>query len=103
MLTQNWFYGRFYQFFLFPFSPIAYTGSVFTTIAVAVERYLAVCQPARYHSAVRRNKPVWRAVRYAVPVAFLALLLNLGKFFETEVRVRPRMQSNLLYILQSPF
>ena len=48
-------------------------------------RYFAVCHPFYYRDAVRATTIKCRVAQYVVPVILFAMLLNLPKFFETEL------------------
>ena len=64
--------------FLYPFGMIAQTGSAYLTLAVTVERYVAVCQPlkARYLCTYGRAKI------YVAVIVLFAALYNVPRFFE---------------------
>ena len=61
-----------------PFIQIALTGSVYSTIAILVERYLKVCKP---FYAFTQN---WSARHYVIPITIFSLIYNLPKFFEIQ-------------------
>ena len=58
---------------------VAKVGSVFTTLAVSLERYFAVCRPLWIH--IRRCHPA----NYIVSVVVFAVGFNIPKFMEFEV------------------
>ena len=43
-----------FPYFLFPFLSIAMTASVFMTVGIALERYIAVHYPINYSQAINR-------------------------------------------------
>ena len=59
-----------------PLAQIAMSGSVYSTMAIALERYLIACQPFYVIS----HK--WSSQRYIIPVVLLSIIYNLPKFFE---------------------
>ena len=61
-------------------------GSVFTTLAVSLERYFAVCKPLWIR--IRRTPPLL----YIVIVTLFAFGFNIPKFMEFEVGRRDLMQ-----------
>lgn len=84
-LVQSWMYGVVYKYFLYPFTTISYTGSVYMTTAITIERYIAVCKPLRYREFIAELSPNVRTMIYVIPVTIFSVLLNLPKFFEIEV------------------
>ena len=70
-------YGIAFPYILWPMRNFAYTASTFLTVAIAVERYVAIRDPQRY----RMNKQ-YRTRKYVSSVTVAALLLNVAKFFE---------------------
>ena len=83
---------RFYFFEIFPYiTPIIYpvgmiaqTGSVYLTLAVSMERYVAVCLPLRARSMCTFG----RARRLVFGVGMFALLYNLPRFWEVTWRTK---------------
>ena len=65
--------------FVYAMTHVAKVGSVFTTLAVSLERYFAVCKPLWIH--IRRCHPV----NYIVSVVVFAIAFNIPKFLEFEV------------------
>ncbi|RCN46609.1 hypothetical protein ANCCAN_07345 [Ancylostoma caninum] len=74
------------QFFLifrfaFALSHISQTGSVYITVSVTIERYLAVCHPRRSKQMCNSGGAAWTILG----VTTFAVLFNATKFFELEV------------------
>ena len=73
---------------LYQLQNVALTCSIYTTLAVAVERHLAVSRPVEYHimvaaAAAPGGGGAWRRVwLYAAPTVAFSVLFNLPKFFE---------------------
>ena len=42
------YFSLLYVYFLYPMSPVALCASIYMTLAITVERYLAVCKPILY-------------------------------------------------------
>lgn len=78
----------------FPFARIAATGTMYSTIAITIERYLAVCCP---FYAVSRT---WSAKRYIVPIVIFSFLYNLPIFFEYENTVCKKQQNETATIVE---
>ncbi len=76
---------RAFPYFHYPFYRITLCSSIYLTVAVAIERYLAVCFPHDYQSLSRRSG---RAFLYVLPALTTALGLNMPRFWETEVEER---------------
>ena len=71
--------GTMYIYILWPLRNFALTTSIFMTVAIALERFLAINDPHSY----RRNKR-YRTTKYLSFVIIAAVLLNMGKFFELD-------------------
>lgn len=65
---------------------IAMTGSVFMTVAIAMERYVAVHYPLDYNQSMNdENASLRRVLKYVVPVILFSVVFNLPKFFEGQI------------------
>ena len=64
--------------FIYPFTHIAMTGTIFMTVAITVERYLGLCHPL----LSPHSRKVWF---YLLPVIVVAFALNVPKFLEIEL------------------
>ncbi len=71
----------FYFFVSFHPSQLALTGSVWTTMAVSIERYLTVCM------GYRPNKV--QHLFYTAPILLLSLLFNIPRCFELQTIIGP--------------
>ncbi|XP_023340150.1 probable G-protein coupled receptor frpr-1 [Eurytemora carolleeae] len=67
-------------YLLLPVAQIAMTGSVLTTLAVSVERFIAVCRPH-----VPAAKDIGRII--CSLIVFFSILLNLNRFMEYETKL----------------
>ncbi|KAK6739099.1 hypothetical protein RB195_020898 [Necator americanus] len=74
-----------YLRFAFALSHISQTGSVYITVAVTIERYLAVCHPRRSKQMCNSGGAAWTILG----VTTFAVLFNATKFFELEVTINP--------------
>ncbi|CAL8143759.1 unnamed protein product [Orchesella dallaii] len=71
-------YFRLWVPYLYPISITAQTGSVYLTLAVTIERYIAVC-----HSLKARSICTWRRARICVATVFLfSIVYNLPRWWE---------------------
>ena len=85
-----------FPYFLYPANQIAITGSIFMTVAIAWERYIAVHYPLDYNQAMNNSNAIRkRLMKYVGPVLLLSILFNLGKFFEGKIEYR----GNVTFIL----
>ena len=55
------------------------SGSIYTTMAVAIERYITVCHPF-----FKISHP-WSPINYTIPILLFSTAYNLPKFAELEV------------------
>ena len=63
-----------FPYALYPFTQIAITGSIFMTVAIALERFIAVHYPLDYSQAMHEaNALTKRIVKYVSVVIFLSL------------------------------
>jgi len=65
---------------VYPVGLIAQTGSVYLTLTVTLERYVAVCHPLRARSLCTYG----RARIYVLLIVVFAVIYNLPRFFEVE-------------------
>ena len=81
-----------FPYLLYPLNQIAISGSIFMTVAIAWERYIAVHYPLDYNQAMNdSNVNRKRLLKYVGPVLLIAIIFNLGKFFEGTVEYRGNM------------
>ena len=80
------FYPKFmlpsFPWFHYPLYRISLAGSIYMTVATAIERYLAVCSPHNYHQMNMASQ--MRYIYYVVPVTVAATVVNVPRFFESE-------------------
>ncbi|CAB3403925.1 unnamed protein product [Caenorhabditis bovis] len=74
-----------YLRFAFALSHISQTGSVYITVAVTIERYLAVCHPRRSKAMCGPGGAAWTILG----VTTFAVVFNCTKFFELQVTINP--------------
>ena len=89
--------------FLYPLNNITMTGSIFTTVGVTLERFLATHKPIYYNSVIKdvsgHNK---RLVQYSLTILILSVLFNVPKFLEAEV-VRSDEDPDLVWFVATEF
>ena len=62
------------------------SGSIFTTVAVALERFTATYRPHYYNQIIKNvNGHSRRLFKYTLTISALAIIFNIPKFFETEI------------------
>ena len=72
--------------FLYPMASVSLTGSIFMTIGVAHERYVAIKSPITHRQSMRSTKTRrTRLIKYIVLVVLCSFAVNVPKFLETEV------------------
>ena len=72
--------------FLYPMASVSLSGSIFMTIGVAHERYVAIKSPIKHRQSMRSTKARrHRLVKYVVLVVLCSFAVNVPKFLETEV------------------
>lgn len=65
---------------LLPLAQIGLTGSIFLTVAIAIERYATVCHP------FFKVSHSWSSLHYILPVCLFSVVYNIPKFFELTTR-----------------
>ena len=87
----------FFPKFLYPIREISFTASIFTTVAIARERYGIVINPlfnqrsikaTRFHQYSQQHaklKLKYRFHKYLFTVIFCAVMFNIPRFFETQI------------------
>lgn len=84
--TMAWYTQGIYQLItpiIFPLALIAQTGSVYLTVTVTIERYIAICRPLR----ARLLCTYGRAKIYVMCVAIFSIVYNLPRFWEVTTKV----------------
>ena len=75
-----------FPYFLYPFNQMAITGSIFMTVAIALERYIAVHYPLDYSQAMHEaNALSKRIFKYVASVILLSVIFTFTRFFEATV------------------
>ena len=59
------------------------TASIFLVVAIAYERYIAVCNPYDYRAIVNTQSTRRRVTKLLTPVVIATILINIPKYFET--------------------
>ena len=78
-------YFQLYVYVLYPMSAVAFCASIYMTLAVTVERYIAVCRPHQYRTISLTMTNTKRLLVYIIPVTLLSFALNIPKFMEVTV------------------
>jgi len=69
--------------FLYPLHNILLSISIFMTVSISIERYLAI-----FHPLVYRNRSYsWNLVCHILPVLIVSCLINIPKFLESKVEM----------------
>ena len=71
--------------YLRPIQSIAMNASIYLTVVIAIERYLAVSRPLSVYMGEIGGQNKWQTlVFYVAPAITLAILINIPCFFEVE-------------------
>ena len=71
---------------LYPLNNMTFCCSIYLTVMLAWERYLAVCHPNHYRMVNRAQAGYTRTILvYVLPVVLFSIVLNVPKFLETEL------------------
>ncbi|XP_023336386.1 FMRFamide receptor [Eurytemora carolleeae] len=75
-----------FPYFLYPLNSISLTGSIYMTMAIAIERYIAVYHPMDYNRVMTdATTHRRRLLGYLVPVTLVSIIFNIPKFLESEI------------------
>ena len=86
---ESFFHTLLFPYFLFPLNSISMTSSIYMTMAVAMERHIAVYNPIEYSiTANDESSHNSRLAKYVVPITTFSVLFNLPKFFESKLMYR---------------
>ncbi|XP_023322269.1 FMRFamide receptor [Eurytemora carolleeae] len=88
--VENWFTNSsflslIYVYLLYPMSAVAFCASTYMTLAVTIERYIAVCRPHQYRTISQTMTNTRRILVYIIPVTALSFALNIPKFMEVTI------------------
>ena len=86
-------------YFLYPLHNIVLSASIFMTVSISIERYMAIFSPLTYRNrfsiscvlkhldwaGVDIRSSSWNLVFHVLPVLVVSVLINIPKFFESEV------------------
>ena len=78
-MSEDYKNSTFYHYFApvaLPLTQVALTGSIYTTLAITLERYLIVCHPFYVVSHE------WSSKLYVLPIVIFSIVYNVPKFFE---------------------
>ena len=94
MGIESYFQLMLFPHFLYPLGAISMTGSIYMTMAVSLERYIAIRQPIsrlpKQFSMVAINDSFYnkRLLKYVVPIAAFAITFNIPKFLESQLKFK---------------
>lgn len=80
-------YTILYPYFIYPMTNIALSASIYLTVILGLERYIAVCFPLVHRDLVHTYSVMKRVTAYTVPVILISVLINVPKFLETKIVV----------------
>ena len=90
---------RLFPHVIYPSHGIALTASIFLTVGIALERYIAVHNPINYNRAMNDARATRsRVLRFLIPVLFCAFIFSVPKFFEAQVEIWEDPGSNRTFI-----
>ena len=79
-------YTKTFPIFLYPLNHISMTGSIFTTVGVTLERFIAIYKPIYYNQVIKNvTGHTKRFAQYTLTITLLSVLFNIPKFFESKV------------------
>ncbi|XP_040563388.1 FMRFamide receptor [Lepeophtheirus salmonis] len=86
-----------YLFLIFyPSGNIALYGSIYTTLAISIERYRGITSPIR-----SRTEPKQKLIKYLIPVLLLSIGFNVPKMFESSLNEMKDLNNNTILVAQN--
>ena len=87
LIASDYLYFLLFPNFIYPGRWMAMTMSIFMTVAIAHERYVAVRYPIKHRTQEKSAKFRWRRLgKYVITSVVLAILSNLPHAFESKFR-----------------
>ena len=75
-----------FPYLLYPLNAISMMGSIYMTMAVGLERYIAVYHPIEYSMVANDvSSHTKRLIKYVAPITLFSIFFNIPKFFESQV------------------
>jgi len=81
--------------YILPIIHVALLGSIYSTVALAAERYITICHP------FMRYRSYYRGTTFILPVVLFAFLYTLPKFFELRLSWEPLRNMSTLSMNES--
>ena len=83
---HSYFQTLMFPHFIYPLNSISLMCSIYMTLIVALERYMAVYNPLDYNRRQQDSTAQrYHIINFVCPLIILAFIFNLTKFFESEV------------------
>ena len=67
-----------WSLWIYPILNTLVTASIFLTVAISLDRYLAICKPLWYHAST------WRLKHVLFPIFIFSIIYNIPRYFELE-------------------
>ena len=75
-----------FPYVLYPMNAISMMGSIYMTMAVGMERYIAVYQPMEYSRVANdASAHTKRLLTYVLPITLFSVFFNIPKFLDSQV------------------
>ena len=81
-------YTLMYPWFIYPLTNTLLSASIFMTVVLALERYIAVCHPLFHRDLVLTHSVGMRVTLYTISVVTASITINIPKFYETKILTR---------------
>ena len=93
-VSSDWLYNQLFPFFLYPTKEVTLTASIFLTVAISHERYIAIQKPIIHRQLMKSSKSRWLLLmKYIIPIIIASILINVPHFLKCELPGSIRIQA----------
>ena len=86
-IQQSYVHQRLFASVVYPWRAISMCCSTYITVALALDRYNAVANPAKYKASMRSiTHPIIKILHCTMPIICVSILFNIPRFFDLSIK-----------------